>query len=338
MLPNKEVNPAWNKKDNTKKQNTKKIQNTKIQKENKETLLYVGDSVAHTTDFKYLQRKTKLEIRHVKAYSANFVLGEEKCYWPEKNVEDVVEKEMKKENFDYLVIGHSTVDITNLKVEDISEKHMEHNKRIVLNSAHSIFNTVTKVLETNKTLKKIVLLKPTPRYDPKINDPYGLKAHLSKLVSNTYEEARENSVYKDKINLGEHSRNFEKQHLHHEIYGNPHWRNYDGFHLRGCQGRIEMTQSLLKIFMDAGMLKEKREEHEEGKRKERVEAHEEQKGKETVEAHEEGKGKREEIKGGANCNEGVEDAECAEDEGKGRGARCNEGEGKGRGMYLVEKL
>ena len=225
----------------------KKPENPKLKLPNKETLLYVGDSVAHTTDFKYLQRKTKIEIRHVKAYSANLVLGEEKSFWPEKNVQDIVEKEMKKENDDYLVIGHSTVDITNLDVEDVSEKHLEHNKHIVLDSAHSIFNTATKVLETHKTVKKIILLKPTPRFDSR------LKAHLTQLVSNTYEEMRESSMYKDKINLGEHSINFENQYLHYEIYGNPGWMNYDGFHLRGCQGRIEMTQSLLTIFTDAGL-------------------------------------------------------------------------------------
>ena len=109
--PQEECRPEINKSEKRKQKQTKY--------QSKPRILVVGDSLAHNTNFRRIEVVTNTTIKTVKAYSS---VRDESSRFKDKNVKDVVNKELKGGNYSHLVLAAPTVDISNLKTEKVQAR------------------------------------------------------------------------------------------------------------------------------------------------------------------------------------------------------------------------
>ena len=113
-------------------QSTSKIGNKKVpkppQKKVQPKTLYIG--VSSNVDIGALEEATQTQFVTAKAYSSvhdtekNVV--KEPAKYPESNFNDTIPKELKKADYQTLILQAGSVDITNLNTKDDPTKHMEY--------------------------------------------------------------------------------------------------------------------------------------------------------------------------------------------------------------------
>jgi hypothetical protein len=172
-------------------------------------ILFIGNSISASADIKVIADATRSKIVTAKAYSdvhddvSN--VTKEPAYYPRKNFLQVVPTEAVKDAFVHLIIQAGSVDITNLKTKGNSNEHIKYFKQETVISAKNIFNSGVIALEHQPTLKSVIFMKQTPRYDPLDVDPLSMKQALSHLFNNTLMELWMNSSMKEKIFVGSHN-------------------------------------------------------------------------------------------------------------------------------------
>ena len=105
----------------------------------------------------------------------------------------------------------------------------------------------------NSSLKKIIIMKQTPRYDPPSIDPHSVKPVLSELYNRTLEQCLQSSQVKDRIFLGTHSIDCTGA-IREARYRETTTGRFDGLHLYGSSGTKAYTNSVLSILKSAGMV------------------------------------------------------------------------------------
>ena len=217
--------------------------------------MWVADSILSNVDFDFLSSKMKKKVKNVKAYTASF---EEKARFPNKNFIDVIDHEINKGSFNTLVIGGGSVDISNLDTNTDPEKNIPALRETVIASAHKLFSIAETVLSNYPAIRKVVLMKRTPRYDPAENDPMSLKPQLSSLADSVSFGIWCDSKFKDRLILG--GQDIPSSDIEHrDVFGNPQEQDYDGLHMRGPAGRTFLTRSIQKVLMKAQLIEENNE-------------------------------------------------------------------------------
>ena len=217
-------------------------------------ILYIGDSISANVDFNTLEIATQAEIVAAKAYSSvhdtTKNVAKHPAKFPASNFNDVVPNELKKAEYQSLILQAGSVDITNLKTKDDPTKYMEYFRQETVISAKNLFSTAVNSLKVQPTLTKVVIMKQIPRYDPSHVDPLALKATLSLLFNNTLTDLWMESPHKDKIFVGNH--NIECTGAIKEArYRHTKSGKYDGIHLFGSSGQKAYTLSVLNILRAA---------------------------------------------------------------------------------------
>ena len=220
-------------------------------------ILFIGDSISAHADVKIIAEATKSRITTAKAYSSVFDeesnSAKQAAFYPNKNFLKVVPSEAIKDNFEHLIIQAGSVDISNLKTDENPSKHIEFFKQETVKSAQNIFNSGIIALERQLSLKRVIFLKQTPRYDPLEVDPLSLKPALSQLFNNTMVELWMNSPMKEHIFVGTHnidcSGAVQAARYRHTKSG---W--FDGIHLYGSPGSKAYTLSVLNILRSASLI------------------------------------------------------------------------------------
>ena len=196
-------------------------------------------------------------MKAAKAYGAIFdnvgSKAKQAARFPAKNFTDVIPLEVKKESFDYLILQAGSVDITNLNTKDNPEEHSVYFKQEVRFAAKNLFSAAESALDAQPSLKKVVIMNLTPRYDGAAVDPLSLKPAFAQLFNNTLSELWIDSPLKDKVVIGIH--NLEcvggiKEARYRDIRN----RKYDGVHLYGPSGKKAYTISVLDILKSADIL------------------------------------------------------------------------------------
>ena len=119
-------------------------------------------------------------------------------------------------------------------------------------SAKNLFQSAVNALSSSSTLKKVLIMKHIPRYDPLSVDPLCLKPALSQLYNNTLTEEWLHCNYKDRIVVGTH--NIECTGAIKEArYRETKSGKFDGIHLYGSSGRKAYTLSILNILKSANL-------------------------------------------------------------------------------------
>ena len=217
-------------------------------------ILYIGDSISATADIRSLEVATQAKFVTAKAYSAvhDTVSNNAKqaAKYPTSNFTDVVQTQLGKEDYKYLILQAGSVDITNLNTKDNPEEYMEYYRQEAIMSATNIFNAGVNALKTQPTLGKVVIMKQIPRYDPTDVDPMSLKPSLSLLFNNTMTNLWMESPYKEKMFIGNHDIECNGA-IRESRYRQTKSGRYDGIHLYGSSGSKAYTLSVLSILSAA---------------------------------------------------------------------------------------
>ena len=176
-------------------------------------VLYAGDSIGRNVCFPQVEKIAGCSIKTTKAYSSVF---DKTARWPKSNFSEIIKKELDHKTYDCLVMSAPTVDISNLDTSNLKQSdNTEGYQQKVMISCQNMFTTAHNALKKHPNLKMIVLMEHAPRNDAKDVDPLRLKPALAKLANNMFNQFWLNSIYKNKINVG----------------------NQDGVHLYGPRGK-----------------------------------------------------------------------------------------------------
>ena len=227
-------------------------------------ILFIGDSISSHANIEMIAEATESKIVTTKAYSAVYDkesnIAKEAAYFPKTNFTDVVPAEVVKDDFEHLILQAGSVDISNLKTSQNAEIHMEYFRQQAVISAQNIFNAGINALVQQPSLKKVVIFKQIPRYDPTYLDPLQLKQALSQLFNRTLTELWINSPYKERIHIGSHNMECSGSILT-SRYKDIETGKFDGVHLFGSSGSKFYTLSILNILQSAGLTSENHNYH-----------------------------------------------------------------------------
>ena len=226
-------------------------------KEKVQDILFVGDSIAGNIHLPTIEAAVDADVKLVKAYSSIYENTNNAAHsaprFPRKNFEDVITNEMSKSKHDVLIIQAGSVDITNLKTEaPNANDYLEYYKQKTIISSENIFQAAVNAESKYPELKKIVLMKQTPRYDSSTSNPPGLKPYLSQLFNDNLDKLFK-STQTMKIIIGNHNLDchggvFEAR------YRNCQTKKFDGIHLYGPSGVKAYTASVLNILSSAQLV------------------------------------------------------------------------------------
>ena len=205
----------------------------------------VGDSVAHNTNFRIVEKVTNSTIKTAKAYSSTW---NERARLKHSKFKKVVKDELEKSNFDHLILAAPTVDITNLDTKYANSKDsFESFKSEIEESCTNMFKVAEDALEKNAELKKVTIMEHPPRYDTIKEDPISLKPKLANYANNFLQKLWVESAHNEQIMVGSHnldcSPSAQKERFTDEIN-----RKYDGIHMFGSEGKLAYTESLINIL------------------------------------------------------------------------------------------
>lgn len=219
----------------------------------KAKILFVGDSIIDHANLDAIEKVSKCKVTKVKAYTASSNVANAHKFAPQqlqRNFLQVVPDEACKDSYEKLIVQTGAVDITNLEVVDNSDENLEFFKQETVKSARNVFDACLLALDRQPSLKKIVLMKQTPRYDPTTVDPFGLKAALSQIFNSTLTELWMSSTMKNKIYLGSHNMECSGAILL-SRYQHTKSGKFDGLHLFGASGSKAYTRSVLNILQSS---------------------------------------------------------------------------------------
>jgi hypothetical protein len=115
-------------------------------------------------------------------------------------------------------------------------------------------------LERQPSIKSVVIMKQTPRYDPVSVDPMSLKPALSQLFNNTLMELWISSPMKDRIFVGSHNIDCSGA-IQSARYRHTKTGRFDGVHLYGSSGSKAYTKSVLNILRSATLISTEEDYH-----------------------------------------------------------------------------
>ena len=219
-------------------------------------ILFIGDSISANIDMHAVENATGKKIVTAKAYSSVHDTvsnaAKQAARFPESNFTDVIPAQLRKTQFDCVILQSGSVDISNLNTKQTSPEDIEYFRQQTVLSANNLFAAAANALSVQPTLKKVVIMKQIPRYDPLVSDPLSLKPALSQLFNNTLTELWMSSPLKGRIVIGIH--NIECSGAIQEArYREFKTRRFDGIHLLGSSGRKSYTLSVLTILNNAGL-------------------------------------------------------------------------------------
>ena len=147
-----------------------------------------------------------------------------------------------------------------MRTDQNPSAYTEYFRQEVVQSAKNLFSSAVNALKTKPSLKKVVIMKQIPRYDPLSVDPLSLKPVLSQLFNSTLTDLWMNCLHKDKIFIGNHNLDCTGA-IKESRYRESRTGRYDGVHLIGNSGKISYTKSVLNILSMAGVTDQDYEFH-----------------------------------------------------------------------------
>ena len=228
-------------------------------------ILFIGDSISSSVDMRQLSTATQSTFVTARAYSSIHDtvsnVAKQAARFLEANFTDVVPAELKKAKFETLILQAGSVDITNLNTKDNPSEYVEYFKQETIMSATNLFKSGERAFSIHPSLKKVVLMKQIPRYDPPSVDPTGLKPALSQLFNNTMTELWMKSNEKNRLFIGSHDIECTGA-IRESRYKQPKTGKFDGIHLLGNSGQKAYTLSSLKILQAAKLTSSEQDYHQ----------------------------------------------------------------------------
>ena len=234
------------------KQNTIKpgVKDVKIVKENTEEQFFAGgDSVFKTGCFKEINKELGTNISLFSTYEPTYNKNSKVKRSRELNVEAVLEKELSKSEYKKVILGLPSIPITDLPGCNVEDPFL---RQEASKSSYDMLKLAEKSLKYFPATEEVFLVKRAPRHDN--------KSALSEFANEEIDRMVQESEYKDKIKILNHTLDFPEGKARDSVYGTPEThKNYDGYHLRADKlkpGKDRAaTKSLIKAFRSAGLHK-----------------------------------------------------------------------------------
>ena len=241
------------------KQNTIKpgVKDVKIVKENTEEEIFAGgDSVFKTGCFKAINKELGTNISLFSTYEPTYNKNSKVKWSRELNVEAVLEKELGKTEYKKVILGLPSIPITDLPGCNVEDPFL---RQEASKSSYDMLKLAEKSLKYFPATEEVFLVKRAPRHDN--------KSALSEFANEEIDRMVQESEYKDKIKILNHTLDFPEGKARDSVYGTPETHNnYDGYHLRADKlkpGKDRAaTKSLIKAFRSAGLHKLKTQKEE----------------------------------------------------------------------------
>ena len=125
-------------------------------------ILFVGDSHSNNLDTRGLEDATNAKVDNAIAYTVDEDID---ARIPRKNFSKVVPERLSKKNYDTLVLQGGCNEITNINL-NVKAPVNEWQEKIKI-SRIKMFELAQSSLEKHPHLKKVIIVKSLPRYDPK---------------------------------------------------------------------------------------------------------------------------------------------------------------------------
>ena len=215
---------------------------------NKPNVLLVGDSLSQNLHFRRIETITNTTIKTAKAYSS---VWDERAKFKHLNINDVSRDELKKKQFDHLILAAPTVDISNLKTDRIKpDDDTDDFKNMVKDSCNNMLKVAEDALSNNSELKSVTIMNHAPRRDSEKVDPMGIKSKLASFANHYLLELWLDSPQKHNITIGSHSLESSEETLLIR-QTDEHTGKYDGIHFYGNSGKIAYTESVINILISS---------------------------------------------------------------------------------------
>ena len=141
--------------------------------ENGNKILLVADSVGDVVSLKSLEESTGskfVSIRPKSSFAPHY-----------SSYNQVIKEQLQKNEFHTLIIQSGAVDISRLDTKVDPLNNIENFERVTTIAAHKTFENAETAFTYSDRLKKVVIMKSLPRYDPQNIDPFNIKHDLAVL-------------------------------------------------------------------------------------------------------------------------------------------------------------
>ena len=118
-----------------------------------------------------------------------------------------------------------------------------------------MFDAAEHAVSVQPSLKKVVIMKQTPRYDLRAEDPLSLKPVLADIFNQTLAELWLNSQFNDNVAIVIHKLECTGG-IREARYRDIRSQKYDGVHLYGPSGRKAYTISVRDILKSADIVEQ----------------------------------------------------------------------------------
>ena len=202
-------------------------------------MLYARDSIGRNVVYTSLERASDTTMKMV---HGNLINND-----GDKSFESIIEKELEKKKYGFLVIQGGSDDLSAMETNDVLAT-TEYKKNVAA-KATAMIRIAEKAVESQPSISKVLVMGITPRQDFNYNDPHQIKPELAKCYNKELKNLLCDSVFKDKIVIGEHMEVDRNE--THNIYG--YGRYSDGIHLNGIGGKYYLTSSIRKAIFEDGI-------------------------------------------------------------------------------------
>ena len=186
-------------------------------------MLIVGSSLNRNLHKQALSHITKCDITFTEAFTIN---ADSDARFPDKNFLKLVPQELKKEDYDVLILNCGPNEVTNLHTKAEYSQNINKWKQKMYLTTLQTYELAEKSLLENPNLKRAIIVKQTPRYDDSV------KMYLSDYANQVLEDIWKSKGCPDKIVISSLDLHCDGE-LRYQRYGDMNHGNYDGVHLRG---------------------------------------------------------------------------------------------------------
>ena len=175
----------------------------------------------------------------------------------------VVPKVIETEDVETLVLETGSIEITNINVNKAvndPKKNIEEYKKLwfakVENDSANLFEVAEDALKRSTSLKKVIIVKRLPRFDPSKDDVLGIKSELSIYANTCYDQLWVKKGRPENIHIVQLDGLDSSNYIRKIVFGETNRDNYDGVHFRGPHAARHFTyravQAIKSIINGSG--------------------------------------------------------------------------------------
>ena len=221
------------------------------------SILIVADSHGNNLDCNILEEAINAKVDMATAYTVD---ADVDARYKHKNFLKVVPERLVRKEYDTLILQGGCNEISNIDLTTNATPQIVRGwEEKVRRSRAKMFNLAENSLKNNPNLKKVIILKSLPRYDPSAVDPSSIKAKLNQFGNTLY-----TSMWMEKgcpKNIEIEDQNMECHGpLRLKRFGNPglighDGKPWDGIHMRGRLAVRHYTNSIIRILSELAPIK-----------------------------------------------------------------------------------